>query len=192
MLKKWVFLATLIFCCIFSYQGMGICFSLQYFPVACLTKTRLLLRVTRGCSLLLPLELQQQQTFKIMVSVMTIKLKRLEFKLLWRMSGSETDISVGQGSPAAWAKIRKLQARWSLWVSSNSENSVILILNFPEMLQRSGEPLMLQVILITPCLLQGQANFILHFMFFNLNIGRDDVRVKVSGDCEQHMDHFSW
>lgn len=29
-----------------------------------------------------------QQTFKTTVSVMTIKLERLEFKMLWRMSGS--------------------------------------------------------------------------------------------------------
>lgn len=107
MLKKWVCLATLIFCCIFSCQGKGICFSLHYFPVACLTKTTLLLIMTRGSYLLLPLELQQQKAFKTMVSVMTIKLKRLEFKNSncgeCQVRYSEEDISVEYGSPAAWA-----------------------------------------------------------------------------------------
>lgn len=193
MLKKWVCLATLIFCCIFSCQGKGICFSLHYFPVACLTKTTLLLIMTRGSYLLLPLELQQQKAFKTMVSVMTIKLKRLEFKNSncgeCQVRYSEEDISVEYGSPAAWAK---LLTRWSLWVSSSSENSwfwswiALRCCKEVESLSYSKS--------VWYLLAYCKVRLILFSISycFNLNIGRGDVRVKVSGDCEQHMDHFSW
>lgn len=63
--EEQVCLAALILCCIFSYQRMRICFSLQCFPVACLPKTRLLLRITRDFILFSPLELQQKGLSKI-------------------------------------------------------------------------------------------------------------------------------
>lgn len=44
-----------------------------------------------------------------------------------------------------------------------SKDKEILVLNLPEMLNRTGGPLTQQVILLSVCLLQGQANFILHF-----------------------------
>jgi len=62
---------------------MGICFSLQCFPVACLPK----LAVKNNKTFLFPFASRAateraQQTFKTTVSVMTIKVKRLELKML--------------------------------------------------------------------------------------------------------------
>lgn len=89
-----------------------------------------------------------QQTFKTTVSVMTIKLKRLEFKMLWRMSG----LVFREGCQCG--------ARPTCSMSKDKE---ILVLNLPETLNRTGGPLIQQVILLSVCLLQGQANFILRF-----------------------------
>lgn len=72
-----------------------------------------------------------------------------------------------------------------------SKDKETLMVNLPEMLHRSAGSLTQQVIILSVVYCKVRLILFSISHCFNLNIGRGDVGVEVSGDCEQHMDHFS-